>query len=78
MHDATLTNGRYELPPHARGVISVPIEHRGEPAKVPIVVRSQAPKSHRFTSLFRRAANFAVPSQIERACWRREPQERFR
>lgn len=65
MHDATLTNGRFALPPHARGVISVPIEHRGEPANVPIVVRSQAPKSRRFASLFRRGSNPALQSQVQ-------------
>lgn len=57
--DYALTNGRFELPPSAKGVICLSIEHRGEPADVPVVVSSRAGKSRRFTSLFRRLAKCA-------------------
>lgn len=51
--DLTLTNGRFDLPPSARGVLVAPIEHRGEPRPVPVVVRSNGPITRLFRSFFR-------------------------
>lgn len=52
--DYMYSNGRYDLPPAARGVHFVPIEHRDAGPR-PVVVRSvEETKSRRFTSFFRR------------------------
>lgn len=47
------TNGHFDLPPHAKRTISVPIEHRANPRPVAIRVRSKGRKSDAFKSLFR-------------------------
>lgn len=51
--DLTLTNGRFDLPPSARGVLIVPIEHRDVPRPVPVVVRSNGAIRRLFSSFFR-------------------------
>lgn len=52
--DAVYTNGRWTLPPHARGVRMVPIEHRDNARNVPVVVRSNGLIRRRFAAFFSR------------------------